>query len=172
MDHNLISPFQVQMNNIMINEAPVMMLCRNRLAKDIPTDAHSILITKPDLIIPLQLNGIMSFFQTRCPTEYELQNPDKFTHITMTYESPVWDPYSDEYARLEDECRTQLDHLPPDHDCMIDKASSQQHSELNTKLIQLAFQSTTSVRRKGTVSPGEGNSQALEHWTGTGKEFN
>jgi hypothetical protein len=104
MSHNLISPFQLRMNQVTINKAPIMTLRSNHQSQTIPYDAHSIVINDPELTIPLRLNRIMSFFTTRAPTQFELDHPEQFIQLEMTYNNPVWDPYSTKFAQYEDEC--------------------------------------------------------------------
>jgi hypothetical protein len=72
LDHNLISPFQLRVNSIIINETPLMTLADHQPLDTIPPTSHSIMITEPELLIPLRLSGIMSYFDTRRPTAYEL----------------------------------------------------------------------------------------------------
>jgi hypothetical protein len=153
MVHNLISPFQVQMNQIVINEAPIISLRSTHLASSIPLDAHLIVIDDPPLQIPLRLNGIMSYFHTRKPTSYELENPDQFQHITMTFDSPVWDPYSTEYAQHEEECLASLNVIPQPRDRTINTISTGLRSDFDELLLVHSIQSMSLARRKGTVSP-------------------
>jgi hypothetical protein len=39
------------------------------------------------------LVGIMSFFESRRPTFLEMENPQTYPQIIMTYDLPEWDPY-------------------------------------------------------------------------------
>jgi hypothetical protein len=50
MERNLILPFQLRMNQIIINKAPIISLQRTHLAASIPLDAHSIVIDDPPLV--------------------------------------------------------------------------------------------------------------------------
>jgi hypothetical protein len=50
MERNLILPFQLRMNQIIINKAPIISLRSTHLAASIPLDAHSIVIDDPPLV--------------------------------------------------------------------------------------------------------------------------
>ena len=63
-------------------------------------DDHVIIIPRENnLHIPLQLNGIFSFFHTRRPTPDEIRHTDDI--IFLTPDSDSWDPYSRHYAENE-----------------------------------------------------------------------
>jgi hypothetical protein len=87
--------------------------------KTIPPISHSTIVTSPNLTIPLRLNGIMSYFETCRPSKYELDYPDLYPQIIMTYNSPTWDPYDSEFARVEAACRSQLEALPDPRNLML-----------------------------------------------------
>jgi hypothetical protein len=63
LEHNLLSPFQMRLNDVIVNEILKFMT-------EIPTEKdHAIVVTNPDLndqlIIPLVVQGVMSTFPTR-----------------------------------------------------------------------------------------------------------
>jgi hypothetical protein len=160
LDHNLISPFQVRVNQIVINEAPLMSFPPTA---EIPKNAHSIIIEDHNFIIPLHLNGIMSYFPTRRPTKDELEHPEKFPHVIMTYDSPIWDPYDTEFSRIEQKCQDQSDSTLTPSRRYIENVSSNR-SEFDTAVAKLSVAETTSVRRNGTVRPDE-LAKTLENWS-------
>lgn len=59
---------------------------------------HSIYVLSHNITIPLQLNGVISYFNTRYPTNRELNS---FVHIEMTSQAE-WNPYDSKFAELED----------------------------------------------------------------------
>jgi hypothetical protein len=66
--HNLISPFQLRLSEVTINE-------RVRILTHQPThDNHCILFDQAQVKIPLRLNGIVSYFSSRRPTLKEYHN--------------------------------------------------------------------------------------------------
>jgi hypothetical protein len=57
LEHNLLSPFQMRLNDVIVNETPKFM-------NEMPTEKdHAIVVTNPDstdrLIIPLVVRGVM-----------------------------------------------------------------------------------------------------------------
>jgi hypothetical protein len=42
----------------------------------------------------------------------------------MTYDSPVWDPYDPEFARIEDACREKLEVVPTPRNRSLEAVSS------------------------------------------------
>jgi hypothetical protein len=78
LEHNLIYPFQLRVSSVTVNETPLMVLSGTQPLNTIPPTSHCIVITNPNFIIPLRLNGIMSYFETRHPTKYELDHPDLY----------------------------------------------------------------------------------------------
>jgi hypothetical protein len=155
MAHNLISPFQVRQSGAVINETPISSLMQRMSLNEIPPDVHSILVPDSNLHITLELNGIMSSFLSRKPTLYELENPDRFPQVYMTLESPRWDPYDPEIARIEQVCRLKLGTAPVERNQRLQTLSVNQRTELDSRLAKLSLGTTTSIRRKGTVTPEE-----------------
>ena len=97
MSHNLITPMQLRMNDVQVREIPRF------LTDHSDADSHSILIPDPDggnpYKIPLSLHGIVSFFPTRRPTPQEFgSSSDRYE---LTYETPAWDPNSNEFELQE-----------------------------------------------------------------------
>ena len=71
---------------------------------DKPTiEDHSIYEKKTKLWIPLQLDGIFSYFPTRALTLDEMQNCDQIEHIFLSPDSKTWDPSSESYSINEDQ---------------------------------------------------------------------
>jgi hypothetical protein len=62
LPHNFINPFQCRLNEVQINE------CARVLTLKPDDSAHSIVFTKAGVTIPLQLNGIVSYFHSQRPT--------------------------------------------------------------------------------------------------------
>ncbi|MEJ2330778.1 MAG: hypothetical protein P8Z33_13190 [Gammaproteobacteria bacterium] len=92
LENNLLCPNQLRMNGIHVYECP-------RLMDPNPTEhSHSIVIPCEDLTIPLELDGVISYFPTRKPTRDEL---DSCYHIEMTPEAPSWDPYAPSFSQEE-----------------------------------------------------------------------
>jgi hypothetical protein len=144
LDNNLISPFQVRVNQITVNEAPLMSF---PTSGEIPKDAHSIVIEEQELVIPLKLNGIKSYFPSRCPTPHELDHPEEYPQIHMTYDSPVWDPHDPEFSRLEKACQDNRNSMARPKKRYVEDVTSGR-SEFDEAIVQNNISTTTSTRRK------------------------
>ena len=80
MVHHLICPFQLQLNDVIMNEIPLAFVKGDNNDKSTP---HTIIIPSntPDgepLTIPLDLRGVMSGFRVRKLTKEEIDDPDQF----------------------------------------------------------------------------------------------
>ena len=72
LEPNLINPYQLRHQGIIVNDVPLTQLApslRN-------LDAHSIIAKEESLHIPLSLEGTMSGFAVRKPTIAEIQDAD------------------------------------------------------------------------------------------------
>ena len=70
LDHHLINPFQLRDNRILVNDIPLI----HTNIEDQTTSTHSITILSVNLQIPLQLNGVLSGFKVRKPTNREIND--------------------------------------------------------------------------------------------------
>ena len=100
LDHHLLCPMQCRLNDVKISEVPKF------LVNDPDEFTHAIAVDDPSgdqdpLIIPLQINGVTSYFPVRTPTTSEWED-DEIPRVDMTYESPKWDPSSSSFAQRED----------------------------------------------------------------------
>ena len=96
LDHNLLSTFQMQLNDVMVNDIP-------KSLTDLPTErTHAIIVTDPEtsdkLLIPLSIRGVTSTFPTRKLTQQEY---DECIHFDLTYDSPEYEPTNTCYERME-----------------------------------------------------------------------
>jgi len=90
MKHSLLNPNQLRDFGLEVDEVP----------RQFDTNStHSIYHPQGKLRIPLKLNGIISYFNARMPTETELNECRQFD---LTLDVP-WSPYSNNYAKREDE---------------------------------------------------------------------
>jgi hypothetical protein len=70
------------------------------------TSTHSILIADPTddvhpYTIPLQLEGVVSYFEYSLPTSAEYEDDD-IPHLELTAATPAWNPYDKDFASLEE----------------------------------------------------------------------
>jgi hypothetical protein len=93
MDHNLIPPFQMRVNGVMINECP-------KFPSPRPTDeTHSLYFPSDDISLPLSVIGSTSFLHTRKPTHYKYENKQQ---LELTGEAPEWNLHSVDFAAQEE----------------------------------------------------------------------
>ena len=89
MNHNLIPPFIMREGGVIVNDVPKIH-CDNPNIYD-----HCISFKDIDLKIPLQLNGIFSYFNSRKPLPSELYNKDK---VFITPDASEWNPHCLSYS--------------------------------------------------------------------------
>ena len=53
------------------------------------------------LIFPVELASVSSGFLSRKPTKSEIDDPDRYPQIEMTYEDPVYDPEVAEHFKVD-----------------------------------------------------------------------
>ena len=83
MTHNLVPPFIMREAGLIVHDIPKIHV------QDPSQYDHSIQDPDTDLLIPLQLNGIFSFFHTRKPTDDEIAYSPR---ILLTPDCHKWDP--------------------------------------------------------------------------------
>ena len=99
MSNNLIPPFIMRENGIMVNE------CAKIHCEDPTREDHAIFFETYDLRIPLQLHGIISYFVTRKPNvEAVMDAHEPLNCATEIYTlTPVrWNPHTNAYALNEE----------------------------------------------------------------------
>ena len=102
--HNLISPFQCHVNDIVMNDMPKFLLMQ-------PTaEDHAIVVLDPDdptshLILPLELDVVVSYLPVHQVTHADFYS-GQYSRIDMTNEHLTWDPqsswFSDQEASMTD----------------------------------------------------------------------
>ena len=96
MDHNLISPIQVRMNDVKLDDKPRF------LTEDATNESHAISCednTGTLINITLELKRVTSYFPTRKPTMNEFDNCPR---IELTYLASEWDPHSTTFQEQEE----------------------------------------------------------------------
>jgi hypothetical protein len=94
LNAHLICPNQLRANQIRVNDCPLQFLPTAERKKN----AHS--IEAKGTLIPLTLRGVMSYFNVRCPTESEMEDPERYPQIKMTSPSE-WRPYDKQLSNDE-----------------------------------------------------------------------
>jgi hypothetical protein len=90
MDHCLLCPMQLRLNDVTLNERP-------KFLTTLPSD-HDHAIKAEELLIPLELHGVTSYFPGRKPTPKEYNT---CTRIELTYPDPEWMPHDVQYSEEE-----------------------------------------------------------------------
>lgn len=93
---SLLCPNQLRAAGVQVHEAPTQFD---------PSSSHSIVV-KDTLEIPLEMHGVISFLNTRLPTDEEIENyrAGLLQSVELTTDTP-WEPYSDDFAVKEDLAR-------------------------------------------------------------------
>ena len=92
MQYNLIPLFIMREGGLIVNDIPKMH-CDDPCIED-----HCILFKDIDLRIPLQLNGIFSYFNSRKPLPSELYDKDK---VFITPDASAWNHHCISYTQNE-----------------------------------------------------------------------
>ena len=84
MDHNLLCPMQLRLNDVKVNDIP-------RFLTEQPDDhTHALVLPKATgdhpLVVPLSLDGVTSYFPTSKPTEDEFQDSDLSMTLPQSYQ--------------------------------------------------------------------------------------
>ena len=90
MNHCLICPMQLRLNDVVINEQPKFLLHQ-------PSEKDHAIVAE-NLLIPLELGGVTSFFPARKPTLKEYERCKK---IEFTSPDPEWKPHDVQYSEEE-----------------------------------------------------------------------
>ena len=93
LQHPLICSNQLRLNDIRVNDEPKHLVPS-------PTEyTHAIAIKTPDdneakqeLIIPLSMSGVFSYFDITKPTADQWEASKEEWHLPLTYDSPEWEP--------------------------------------------------------------------------------
>jgi hypothetical protein len=90
LPHILLNPNQMRAYGFQVDDVP------KHLSKG--TSSHSIFFQEEEIRIPLLLNGCISYFTVRTPSDKEI---NQCLHLIATSESIEWEPYSSCFAELE-----------------------------------------------------------------------
>ena len=99
LDNHLLCPMQCHLNGVQISEVLKF------LAENLSETTHAIELVGPvntahPLIIPIQLNGVTSYFDVFSPSVAEYENDD-VPKIHFTAVETPWDPSTSEYSEQE-----------------------------------------------------------------------
>jgi hypothetical protein len=95
MINDLLCPMQMRANEIGVQECPKFL----QEHQDDTSQALKITQDGENMLIPLALRGVVSYFPTRKPTPAEFQTCRR---AELTFEEPEWDPSSTTFQEQED----------------------------------------------------------------------
>jgi len=95
LKHPLLCSNQLRLNDIQVNDEPKHLVLT-------PTDYHHAIAIKipdgsggkKDMLVPLHLSGVFSYFEAGKPTVSEWEEALEERCIQLTYDSPLWEPTS------------------------------------------------------------------------------
>ena len=97
--HNLFSPNQLRQHGIIVNDTPLYFIPPGQRGEN----DHRIVIPEIDLSIDLKLRGVISYFETRKPTQEEIDGINAKS-VEITTDSQ-WQPYDSRYGHDEETLR-------------------------------------------------------------------
>ena len=155
MENNLIPPFMMRLARIEVDECPKF------LSKSPTETNHSMYFPTEDIRIPFQLEGIISYVPTRCPTEAEIEDK-KGEYLLLTPNSPTWDPHTTIYKDQEYNMTDYNGHVKqPSKRIKLDyevastlttRHSDQNHFISSVQILDSVVSGVHSVHRKGRVN--------------------
>jgi hypothetical protein len=102
LNKSLLNPNQKRSNGVTVEDCPTQFD---------GSSLHSIFFSKEDIRFPLSLNVIISYVETRVPTERELAD---CLWLQLTSDTK-WDPYSHDFAQQEEQVSLEKgNYLDPD----------------------------------------------------------
>jgi len=126
------------------------------IVEDIPhhlspnfTSSHSIYFPDEQLRIPLSLNGVISYFNTRRPTLHEIHT---CINISLTNDSVEWNPYCPSFAQNEQAAENVDEGKPPDPSNRVVYAiASSYHRDPSMDLTDVIYHKVNSIMASTTT---------------------
>jgi hypothetical protein len=128
MQNTLICPNQLRANGIIVDECP-----KHLSPPDNPS-SHSMYSNEHDFKIPLSLKGVTSCFQTRTPTNFEVET---CKWIVLSDENQ-WDPHSDAFQENEENFSALQETAMPNRAIFSIKTSNNFKLNLDTDMAEIS----------------------------------
>ena len=156
MENNLIPPLMMRLTGIEVNECPKF------LSKEPTEKNHSMYFPSQDIRIPFQLEGIISYVPTRCPTKGEL-NHKEGEYLLLTPNLPTWDPLTALYKDQEYNMTDYNGHVKPrsnkrqklEHETIAGlstRHSDQHHFISSLQILDSVMSSVHLIHQKGRTN--------------------
>jgi hypothetical protein len=161
LENNLISPMQLRMNDLELNECPKF------LSPNPSDDTHSINFHREHFRISLSLHGTIQYFPTRKPSpdEYD-QCPDTHRH-EMTYEMPDWNPHSLSFNRQEENMTDNFGRLNKPHTRSYNRNIASSMAASTRNLENINHENAYTRTRQHSEYNSQSSSAALSNITNT-----
>jgi hypothetical protein len=140
LTHSLLCPNQMRAHGVRVDDTP---------RQFDGTSSHSIVVE--GLKIPLYLDGVISYFESRKPSDDELNNCRR---ITLTSDSS-WDPRAPSFAKQEEVVSDRLDpiiHEVSSDDRVVPAPELMTVRELEERLISCVYVSSSDESHEGLDS--------------------
>jgi hypothetical protein len=140
LQHTLICPNQVRHNGVIVDDIP------RHLSHD-GRSTHSIIFPDEDVHLPLKLCGVISYLDTRYPTQAEVDN---CRWLILTNDND-WEPYDDSFPKQETIACNQLDLERPQEDRNILSMNTSPFDDHYSNIYR-ACHSISTAQRKLNIS--------------------
>jgi hypothetical protein len=143
IEHLLLNPNQMKANGVEVDNIPMHLSAGK--------STHSILFPEAKYRIPLNLHGVISYFNIRTPTLQEINTCET---LTLTSQGIEWQPYSPEVHEQELQYKSEfkgISILPISHESYSDNIM-RQLNKLTTKESSLEVNEATLAKRWGIPS--------------------
>ena len=102
MMNNLIPPFGMRETELKVNYVPKIHIKRQNLTNESYCTVSTTDDNVTELWIPMQLDGVFSYFTMRKLTQEEIDNCKYIKTVYLTPDAAEWDPYNEDYSERED----------------------------------------------------------------------
>ena len=96
--NNFIPPFVMREAGLKLNGIPNIHTKRQNLINESRFIVSTADGNGTELRIPMNLDGIFSYFSTQNLTQEEIDNCDYIKTVYLTPDAAEWDPYDEEYS--------------------------------------------------------------------------
>jgi transcription initiation factor TFIIIB Brf1 subunit/transcription initiation factor TFIIB len=140
LNHNLLSTMQMRLHDVIVNETPKFQ------SLNPIKNSHSISVRGDNvedvLLIPLELHGVVSCFQTFKHTQLEFETCDRYE---LTYESPDYDPSTTTFHDKESSMMDSWGNIKVSGDCRPKRRQvcSLRQKEAEIKLLNSKYSDTS-----------------------------
>jgi hypothetical protein len=137
---------------VTVNECPLQFIPQGKRTRE----DHAIVIV--DILIPLQITGVTSYFNVQKPNEVKLNDDVTYRHVHATNDR-FWDPMDTILSENESNLRFALPinvpYTPERYVRAITVSETNNTNELYHQVVSTLEMVATGTRRKGTITAAE-----------------